>query len=252
MESQPALPYAASGALAQGWLAKQETRPLVWAGYALAAVITAASVVLGSSPTASGPLGPASPLVLTLTGVNFVLILVLGALMAWRVIQLAGERTGDAGARLHLRFVALFSAAAVLPALIIALFFGALVTRGVDNWFSAYVQTVVENSARVAVSYLDEQAINIRDHATLMSHDLNSAGPSQLASSPVAFSQFLRQQAQDNGFVAAYVIDGHGRVLASAASNDAPPFVLPPTETFRVADQGEIPEKTFENSDVFR
>jgi two-component system nitrogen regulation sensor histidine kinase NtrY len=251
MESQPALPYA-SGALAQGWLAKQETRPLVWAGYALAAVITAAAVVLGSSPSASGPLGPASPLVLTLIGINFVLILGLGALMGWRVLRLAGERTGDAGARLHLRFVALFSAAAVLPALIIALFFGALVTRGVDNWFNAYVQTVVENSARVAVSYLDEQAINIRDHATLMSHDLNSAGPSQLASSPVAFSQFLRQQAQDNGFVAAYVIDSHGRVLASAASNDAPPFLLPPTDTFKVADQGEIPEKTFENADVFR
>jgi two-component system nitrogen regulation sensor histidine kinase NtrY len=68
----------------------------------------------------------------------------------------------------------------------------------------------------------------------------------------VAFSQFLRQQAQDNGFVAAYVIDSQGRVLASAASNDAPAFLLPPVDAFKVAEQGEIPEKTFEESNVFR
>jgi two-component system nitrogen regulation sensor histidine kinase NtrY len=167
-------------------------------------------------------------------------------------VRLANERTGDAGARLHLRFVALFATAAVLPALVVALFFGALVTRGVDNWFNTYVQSVIANSGRVAESYLDEQSINIRDHATLMSHDLNGLGPTQLAGSPVAFSQLLRQQAQDNGFVAAYVIDSRGRILANASLNDAPRFLIPPADSFRFADQGEIPEKTFENGDVFR
>jgi len=252
MESETALPYLPSPPLGQGWLDKLETQPLLWCAFALSACLTAAAFGLGSSPSLAGPLGPASPLVLTMLGINFVLILGLGGLLAWRVVRLANEQTGDAGARLHLRFVALFATAAVLPALVIALFFGALVTRGVDNWFSAFVQSAVEKSAIVAVSYLDEQSINIRDHATLMSRDLNGAGPSELANSPVAFSQFLRQQAEDNGFVAAYVIDRGGRVLASAGTADAPAFVLPPASTFDVADQGEIPEKTFENANVFR
>src|SRR5580658_8931238 len=201
MESDSALPYLPSAPLGQGWLDKLETRPFLVGGLVISVSLVAAAFGLGSSPSLAGPLGPASPLVLTLLGVNFVLIVGLGALVAWRVVRLASEQTGDAGARLHLRFVAQFATAAVLPALVVALFFGALVTRGVDNWFDARVQNVVENSARVALSYLDEQKFNIRDHATLMARDLNELGPTQLADSPVAFSQLLRQQAQDNGFV---------------------------------------------------
>ncbi|HXQ14518.1 MAG TPA: PAS domain-containing sensor histidine kinase [Caulobacteraceae bacterium] len=252
MESGTALPYLPSAPPGQGWLDKLEARPFLAVGLVISVCLVAAAFGLGSSPSLAGPLGPASPLVLTLLGVNFVLIVGLGALVAWRVVRLASEQTGDAGARLHLRFVAQFATAAVLPALVVALFFGALVTRGVDNWFDARVQNVVENSARVAQSYLNEQAINIRDHATLMARDLNGLGPTPLADSPVAFSQLLRQQVQDNGFVAAYIIDGEGRVLASASANDAPDFLLPPPQVFSVADQGEMPEKTFERSDVFR
>jgi two-component system, NtrC family, nitrogen regulation sensor histidine kinase NtrY len=252
MESETALPFLPNASFGQDWLDRLESRPLLWSGFAVSSALTAAAVGLGSSPSLAGPLGPASPLVLTLLAVNVFLILGLGGLLAWRVIRLAGEQTGDAGARLHLRFVALFAGAAVLPALIVALFFGVLVTRGVDSWFNARVQTVVENSARVARSYLDEQAINIRDHATLMARDLNTAGPSELAGSPIVFSQFLRQQAQDNGFVAAYVLDSRGRVLASADMNDAPKFLIPPLDSFKVADQGEIPERTFETASVFR
>ncbi len=252
MESETALPYPPGASLGQGWLDKAETRPFLVGGLVISVCLVAAAFGLGSSPSLAGPLGPASPLVLTLLGVNFVLIVALGALVAWRVVRLASEQTGDAGARLHLRFVAQFATAAVLPALVVALFFGALVTRGVDNWFDARVENVMENSARVALSYLNEQADNIRDHAALMARDLNELGPTQLADSPVAFSQLLRQQAQDNGFVGAYIIDGEGRVLASASENDAPGFLLPPPAAFRSADQGEMFERPFERSDVFR
>ena len=252
MESETALPYPPGAPLGQGWLDKLETRPFLVGGLVISVCLVAAAFGLGSSPSLAGPLGPASPLVLTLLGVNFVLIVALGALVAWRVVRLASEQTGDAGARLHLRFVAQFATAAVLPALVVALFFGALVTRGVDNWFDARVENVMEDSARVAVSYLQEQADNIRDHAALMARDLNELGPTQLADSPVAFSQLLRQQAQDNGFVGAYIIDGEGRVLASAAENDAPRFLLPPPAAFSSADQGEMFERPFERSDVFR
>jgi two-component system nitrogen regulation sensor histidine kinase NtrY len=252
MESDAVLPPLAGSPFARGWLARLESRPLIWTGFGLSALLTAAAVVLGSSPRLAGPLGPASSLVLTLLGVNFVLILGLGVLIGARLLRLAGEQTGDAGARLHLRFVALFAAAAVLPALVIALFFGALVTRGIDSWFSTRVEAVMENSAKVALSYLDEQGANIRDHATLLASDLNAAGPSQLANSPVAFSQFLRQEAQDNGIIAAYVIDSRGRVLASTLSDRAPTFLIPSAHDFQVANQGDIAAQPFERADLIR
>ncbi|HZZ90839.1 MAG TPA: PAS domain-containing sensor histidine kinase [Caulobacteraceae bacterium] len=246
------MPHLPRPRLGPGWLDKLESRPFLIGGLLVSVILTAVAFGLGSSPNLAGPLGPASPIVLAVLGVNAVLILALGGLMAWRVWRLASERTGDAGARLHLRFVGMFAGAAVLPAFVVALFFGALVTRGVDSWFNARVQSVVENSARVARSYLEEQSLNIRDHATLVARDLNGLGPTQLAGSPVAFSQLLRQQSEDNGFVAAYLIDSRGRILASAATNNAPPFLLPPMSAFKVADQGEMPEKTFERTDVFR
>src|SRR5271170_927409 len=124
MESSPALPASVGRApwFGRGWRSLVESRPVLAIGYAASAALTAAAVGLGSSPSLSGPLGPASPLVMTLLGLNLALILALSALVGWRVFQLLNVRDNDAGARLHLRFVALFALAAVTPALIVALF----------------------------------------------------------------------------------------------------------------------------------
>jgi two-component system nitrogen regulation sensor histidine kinase NtrY len=254
MESDAALSYPPSPPLGRGWLSGLESRPLLVAGCVISAILTAAAVALGSTPSWSGPLGPASPLVLTLVGINFVLIVALGGLIGRRLLHLAGRQTGDAGARLHLRFVALFAAAAVLPALIVAFFFGALVTRGVDNWFNARVGTVMENSAKVANSYIDEQKSYLSDHILLLARSLKAAGPSALTDSPVAFSQYLAGEAADNGFAAAYILDGEGRVIAKAEWADGPQFLEPPTATFKDADAGgdEVELRPFERTDLMR
>ena len=172
MESDRALAYAPTLGFGRDWLKIVASRPVIGAGYAISGILAAVAVGLGSSPSLSGPLGPASPLVMTLLWVNLGLLASLGALISWRVTRLMAEQTADAGARLHLRFVALFAAAAALPALIMALFFGVLVTRGVESWFNARVQTVVENSAKVARSYLEEQAIYNRDLRSLVREGL--------------------------------------------------------------------------------
>ena len=220
-------------------------------GYALAAALTAVSVALGSSPNLSGALGPASPLVLSFLGLGFLLVAALGALLAWRLLRLLGAQASDAGARLHLRFVALFSLAAVAPAVIVALFFGVLVTRGVDNWFSARVQSVVENSATVARSYVEEQKDYIGAHVAVMARQLNQAAPT-LSDTPVAFGHFLKDMTADNGFSAAYLIDREGRVLARAEPAGAAPLLMPPLSTFKAADDGDVSVGAFESIDLFR
>jgi two-component system, NtrC family, nitrogen regulation sensor histidine kinase NtrY len=254
MESDSALPYLPSRRLDQGWLDKLETRPLLWAGFVVSVSLATAAVGLGSSPSLAGPLGPASPLVLTLLGINFIVILGLGGLMVWRVVRLAREQTGDAGARLHLRFVGLFAAAAFFPALIVAFFFGILVTRGVDGWFKPWVENMAEGSAKVAGSYIEEQDNYLSDHIRRMAHDLNRAGPSSLAGAPVAFSQYLADAAADNGFPAAYVVDGEGRVLARSEQGEVPPFLTPPAASFRAAEANgdEVEARPFEKSDLLR
>jgi len=224
---------------------------LMGGGYALAAALTAISVFLGSSPNLSGALGPASPLVLAFLGLGFLLIAALGSFLAWRLLRLFGAQSSDAGARLHLRFVALFSLAAVAPAVIVALFFGVLVTRGVDNWFSARVQSVVENSATVARSYVEEQKNYIGTHVAAMARQLDQAAPT-LSDTPVAFAHFLKDMAADNGFSAAYLIDREGRVLARAEPPGGAPLLIPPPSTFEAADEGDVSVGPFESVDLFR
>ncbi|MHB8529980.1 MAG: PAS domain-containing sensor histidine kinase, partial [Caulobacteraceae bacterium] len=228
-----------------------DSRLLMGGCYALAFALTAAAVMLGSSPSLSGVLGPASPLVMTLLGFAFAFIAILAAMMGWRIVKLAGARSTDPGARLHLRFVALFALAAVAPAVIVALFFGLLVTRGVDSWFSARVESVVENSATVARSYLDEQQNVIGQHVALMAAELNKAAPT-LAESPVAFSHYLTDLTGDNGFSAAFLIDREGRVLARAQPPGGPAMLIPPLSTYKAANEGDVSVGAFESADLFR
>jgi two-component system nitrogen regulation sensor histidine kinase NtrY len=227
------------------------SRYLLGGGFTLAAALTAFAIFLAASPPETGPLGPASTLILTLLGFNLVLIVGLALLIGARFMALRSAQANDAGARLHMRFVALFALAAVAPAVVVALFYGVLVNRGIDEWFNARVHTVVENSATVFRSYIDEQKRYIGEHVAPMSQELNG-GASALQASPVAFSHFLGDQASLHGFVAAYLIDRDGRVLARAEAPNAPGFVVPPQSSFKVADGGEIALSAVEADDVMR
>ncbi len=223
----------------------------LFCGFALAALLTFFAILLAASPPQAGPLGRASAIILTVLGFNLALIFGLALVIGLRFLALRKAQANDAGARLHMRFVALFAFAAVVPAIVVALFYGALVTRGVDSWFSQRVQTIVGNSATAAQSYVDEQKRYIGDHVTLMAGDLNNAAPA-LQATPVAFSHFLAQLSAYHGFPAAYLVDHKGRVLARAEVQDAPAFAIPPTASFNVADEGDIHMDIVENANLIR
>jgi two-component system nitrogen regulation sensor histidine kinase NtrY len=227
------------------------SRYLTGGGYALAVILTVAGVALASSPPRSDSIGTASTVILVVLGFNLVLILGVATIVGLRLYDLIDARASDAGARLHLRFVGLFSLAAVAPAVIVALFFGVLVNRGVDGWFSQRVQTVVGNSAKVANSYVEQQKNYISEHIGPMAASLNQAAPA-LAQSPVAFGHFLAGLTQDNGFSAAYVLDRDGRILARTEAEGAPPFLAPPPASFDWADGGEASAQRFVSTDLFR
>ena len=233
------------------WRELLRSRFTLGGAYGLAVALTATAVGLASSPPATGPIGPATTVILAVLGLNLALILCVAGIVGWRLLDLVDARASDAGARLHLRFVGLFSIAAVAPAVIVALFFGVLVNRGVESWFSARVTTVVVNSAKVARSYVAQQTNYIGEHIRPMASNLNEAAPA-LSQSPVAFGHFLAGLAQENGFSAAYVLDRDGRVLARAEMPNAPPFLAPPPSTYVATDTGDVSAEQFASADLFR
>ena len=231
--------------------------PLFWSGrlfglgWSLAAALTGLSVYMASSAPGSGPIGPVNRTVLIVLGLNFALISFLFLSAGRRLLEPVLQRARDAGARLHLRFVVLFALVAVVPAIVVALVYGALVNRAVDNWFSHRVQAVVENSAKVAKAYGEDQQTYLATHMQTMAGDLNDVAPN-LKAAPIRFGQqILETLALYHAFPAVYLIDGKGRILARFEAPSAPPFAAPPPKAFKTAEH-EIDAERFDSQDLFR
>jgi two-component system nitrogen regulation sensor histidine kinase NtrY len=243
-------PATSGEAPLSAWRRFAESRYVLGGGYAVAALLTITGALLVSSPPAAGPIGPAVQAMLVVLGLNLILILGLASLVGARVYRLLRERESDAGARLHLRFMALFGLAAVAPAIIVAIFFGGFVLTGVETWFGRKISTLVENSATTARSVVEEQTLILRDNMMLVTGDLNDAARA-LETAPVAYGHYLAQISA-NTFAAVYVLDHSGRILARSEKPNAPAFVAPPPASFKAADEGDISAQPFESQNVMR
>ncbi len=224
-------------------------RYIFYAGFAVAFAVTALAIFLTTSQPAARPLASASQSVLLVLSLNLLLVLALTAVVGLRVWRLFGPGVSDAGVRLHRRFVILFAMAAVAPAIIVALFFGLLVTRGVEDWFSQRVRTVVENAVTVARSYVNEQQAYVASHIGPMADDLNRAEP-LFERNRIAYSVLLTEQLAARDLLAVYVVDSEGRVLARAEGQTAPPYATPPRDYLEHADA--VPSVALESNDLVR
>jgi two-component system nitrogen regulation sensor histidine kinase NtrY len=226
-----------------------QSRLVLGVAYGIACALTGVAIIIFAAPPATGPLGPLSKGILTILGLNLVLIFGLIGAVSLRILELLASR--DAGARLHVRFARLFALAAVLPAIVVFLFAGLAVNRGVDNWFSERVSAVTEAAATVLRSYVEDQAQYMKDHMTPMARDLNrEAG--DLAAAPERANAYLAALASYHAFDGAYIVNRQGQVLARAESAAAPRYVAPTAANFAEADRGDIYVPDFKGADVMR
>jgi two-component system nitrogen regulation sensor histidine kinase NtrY len=239
------------------WIAADRGRALFAAAYGLAALVTAAAIwLVATAPGVvdgdRGALAMASRAVLYVLLANLVLIALLAVILSLRVIALARDRTGDAGARLHLRFVTMFSVVAVVPAILIALVFGVLVNRGVDAWFSDNVQAAVENGADIGRAYVADVSNELTTDLATISNELGGE-VRQVFDNRIQFSNALTQISEFFGYPAIYILSGDGEILARGETSAAPPYLAPPPSAFEVAAAGEnVPVEVTQNPDVIR
>jgi two-component system nitrogen regulation sensor histidine kinase NtrY len=222
----------------------------------LAIGLVIVAILLGSftyvTLTGLTPLPPSRGLVITLLLANLTIVLILFALICWRVIRIIMARvSGAAGSKLHARLVAMFSVVAVMPAIIVAVFAAVTLNRGLDAWFSQRTQVIISNAQTVAEAYLSEHHHVLRGDALAMATDLDRAAP-YLASNPERFQELVGTQAALRSLPAAYLINSKGRVLARAAVAGLPDIGLPSKEQFAVADKGEAVLFTVDSVDQIR
>jgi two-component system nitrogen regulation sensor histidine kinase NtrY len=215
---------------------------------AIAALIS--GIVTYASITGRVPYDANSSSLIVLLLVDLTLGLTLAALIAWRVAKLWTERrSGAVGSRLHFRLVAIFSAIAVVPAILVAFFAAFSLNLGIEAWFSERVQTALANSVSVANAYVEEHRQVIRNDIRAMQFDLNRAAP-LLQTDQQRWRDLLQTEAQIRALPAVYVIDSAGRILASARREGTPDRGPVAPEYIQQAATGEIVTITEPNEDA--
>jgi two-component system nitrogen regulation sensor histidine kinase NtrY len=186
------------------------------------------------------PILPTQTVVVGVLLINVVLVLAMLGIIAWQVTGLwLARRRHVAGAQLHIRIVSLFSVIAIVPAILLAVFASVSLDRGLDHWFSGRTKSIIKNSIDVATAYLQEHGQVIRADTLGMAKDIDEA-VELVRSRPQGFGNFLKAQAAIRSLPAAYMIDGSGKVLATAASLPDMTYRAPPKEAMELAKKGKV------------
>jgi two-component system, NtrC family, nitrogen regulation sensor histidine kinase NtrY len=223
-------------------------------GLVLAGVLTGAATV--ALLLGEGLAGDANGTIRALLIASLVMCGGLAGILAHRLIRVARAwRSAASGARLHVRFVTLFSLAALAPAIVVAAFLGFTFSQGVERWFSQRVESAIENAADVGRAYVDLASGGLGSEVEAMAEDLNLARQG-LTDDPDRYGAFLAAQAERRELSSAYVIDGVGRVLASAelqpATEVTQDYTLPSRQAFDAANQGSVSVRFDQTSDSVR
>ncbi|HSR00900.1 MAG TPA: ATP-binding protein [Sphingomicrobium sp.] len=96
----------------------------------------------------------------------------LMALYARKVAVRRAELGGLGSGRLHVRLVALFTAIAAVPTVLVAIFASVLFQSGLEFWFSNRARNMLENTVQVARASYDREAERVANETVTMSGDL--------------------------------------------------------------------------------
>jgi two-component system, NtrC family, nitrogen regulation sensor histidine kinase NtrY len=165
--------------------------------------------------------------------VNLILVVSLVGLLALPLLRLARERrSGRAGARLHVRMVAMFSAVAVVPVILVAVFAAVTLNLGVESWFSSRVKTALEGATNVAQAYATEHergiyndaaqiADSIQNDPTIIDAQLKKVNQARM------FAR-IEELTKSHQLDATFVVDSRGNLLGSTVPIDDARIVWSP------------------------
>jgi two-component system nitrogen regulation sensor histidine kinase NtrY len=212
-----------------------------WAGFALVALGIVSGLSTFAILTGLTPIIPTFEVTTALLSVSAVLIVAMAAMIGGQVFFLLKERRkGTAGAGLHIRLISLFSLIAVVPAIVVAVFAFATLSRGLDTWFSGRTQAIVNSAVTVAEEYIKNTAEATRADVANISADLNQQKP-LFDSDRAAFVRRVARHAALRGLAGAFVFDqSQKRIDVNVTANDKVKFLAPSPEMIALADKGDL------------
>jgi two-component system nitrogen regulation sensor histidine kinase NtrY len=222
----------------------------------LSFVLIAAAILSGfatyAALTESPPFGDSPNTVIWLLNLDLVLLLMLGILVARRIVAIwSGRRQNIAGSRLHVRLVVIFSIMAALPAVIMAVFSAFFFHFGVQSWFNDNVRTAVYDSQVVAEAYLQEHQQVIRADILAMANDIDRQAALMMDAN-AAYNRVLDSQSLLRNLSEAVIFDDRGKILARSGLTFSLTLEKVPDYLLDRAREGEVIVLTDEADDRVR
>ncbi|MEO8453560.1 MAG: ATP-binding protein [Sphingomicrobium sp.] len=162
----------------QGWLQRERAsgrfydRIAALIGLFLVAMLGLSGWLLKRNVEPDTLLSP--PLIALLLIAILLPAIALMALYARKVAVRRAEQGGLGSGRLHVRLVALFTAIAAVPTVLVAIFASVLFQSGLEFWFSHRARNMLENTMQVAQSTYRYEVGRVGNEAATMAGDLTS------------------------------------------------------------------------------
>jgi PAS domain S-box-containing protein len=151
--------------------------------------------------------------------INIFGLLTLLGLLAIKLTRLVRDyRRHVPGSRLKGRTVAIFSALAVTPILVVYYFSLQFLNRGIDSWFEIEVSQGLKDTRELSHAALEVRVREFLQHTQAVAHSLSATPDFQLAG-------ILDQQRRDSTAVEYTILGPQQRIVAT--SSDRPMDMLP-------------------------
>ena len=174
--------------------------------------------------------------------INFALVLSLATAIGWRIARLvATRRSGRAGAKLHVRLVTWFSAIAVVPVILVAIFAAVTLNLGLDQMFSGRVKQALDSAQEVAHRFINAEASGIttstREIAENLVHDPTLLDENKQINIGRMMTK-IEFMTRDRGLIGSFLLDGQGHELAKSAALNYSAALKPSASDFSDARRG--------------
>lgn len=136
----------------------------------LLGMMALSSWLLRSSAEPGTLLSP--PVIAFLLVANLIPAIALMALYSRKVAIRRAEEGGLGSGQLHVRLVALFSAIAAVPTVLVAIFASLLFQSGLEFWFSNRARSMLENTVQVASASYNQEVERVESETVTMSGDV--------------------------------------------------------------------------------
>lgn len=239
-----------------------------WALFEGLFIIAALVAVFATFIAISGvaPENPTAGLTPWLLGLNFLLLIVLAVIVTREYLKIRHGGAPGTG-KLARRFVLLFGFSALIPAMVVAIFMGAYINRGLDRWIGERVDLLMEQNAEIFRTYVENFQATFDSDMRLAAMDVESFArqvDQRLATTPdseeadgmiydyasSAFFDGLRTELATREFLTIAILGADGVELIAEASVQEPILLLPPKSAYMEADEGIVATTLYEGRGI--